>query len=268
VAPRLITFLTDFGREGVYVGLCHAVIAAIAPATPVADLTHEIPPQDVRAGAMALADCVLFVPAAVHLAVVDPGVGSRRRGVVLVAGDAVLVGPDNGLLLPAARRLGGATAGYRLSEPRFQAAQVSRTFHGRDVFAPVAAHLAAGVSPSEFGDEVDVGGLVDLALPAATVSGHVVAAPVRDIDRFGNVQLAATAADLARASGTGVQRLELLTDQETFEIRQVGTYSDLKHGELGLLVDSFGWLAVVMDRDAAAQRLRVHELDVVRLVAS
>jgi S-adenosyl-L-methionine hydrolase (adenosine-forming) len=162
---------------------------------------------------------------------------------------------------------------------------VSRTFHGRDVFAPAAAHLAAGVPPSEFGDEVDLDDLVDLALPAPTVSGHVVAAPVRDIDRFGNVRLAATAADLARASGSGVQRLEIRvprstrwslgrpsarrfrTNQETFEIRQVGTYSDLKHGELGLLVDSFGWLAVVMDRDNAARRLRVDELDVVKLVA-
>jgi S-adenosyl-L-methionine hydrolase (adenosine-forming) len=268
VSPRTITFLSDFGLEGVYVGLCHAVMATIAPAAPVADLTHEIPPQDVRVGAMALADCVPYVPAAVHLAVVDPGVGSQRRGVVLVAGDALLVGPDNGLLLPAARRLGGVTAGFGLSERRFQAARVSRTFHGRDVFSPAAAHLAAGVPPPEFGDEVDLDALVDLALPVATVSGTAVAAPVRDVDRFGNVRLAATAEDLARASGAGVVRLELRTDRETFEIRQVGTYSDLEPGELGLLVDSFGWLAVVMDRDAAARRIRVHERDVVRLVAS
>ena len=265
---RQITFLTDFGREGVFVGLCHAVMAVIAPAAPVADLTHEIPPQDVRAGAIALADCVPYVPAAVHLAVVDPGVGSQRHGVVLVAGDALLVGPDNGLLLPAARRLGGVTDGYRLTNAHFQAAKVSRTFHARDVFAPAAAYLATGVPPSQLGDEVRVDRLVDLGLPAATVSRGVVAAPVRSIDRFGNIQLSATTADLARGSGTDDQRLTLLTDHGTFEIRQVGTYSDLAHGELGLLEDSFGWLALVMDRAAAAQRLGVHELDVVRLVAS
>jgi hypothetical protein len=269
VPARPITFLTDFGREGVFVGLCHAVMAAIAPAAPVADLTHEIPPQDVRAGAIALADCVPYVPAAVHLAVVDPGVGSQRHGVVLVAGDALLVGPDNGLLLPAARRLGGVTSGYHLSSARYQATKVSRTFHGRDVFAPAAAHLAAGVAPSEFGDEVDVDNLVDLAVPVATVGPGVVAAPVRGIDRFGNVQLTATPADIARAGRPGrASGLTLLTDHGTFEIRQVGTYSDLEHGELGLLEDSFGWLALVMDRSAAAQRLGVHELDVVRLVTS
>jgi hypothetical protein len=267
VGARQITFLTDYGREDVFVGLCHAVIAAIAPTARVADLTHDIPPQDVRAGAMALADCVPYVRAAVHLAVVDPGVGSRRDGVVIVAGDALLVGPDNGLLLPAARRLGGVAAAYRLSDPRLRAQRVSRTFHGRDVFAPAAAHLASGIEPAAFGAALDVAGLVDLALPAAAVDDRTLAAPVRGIDRFGNVQLAATRADLARARLLDAQRLQLVTDQRSFEVRQVETFADLEHDELGLIEDSFGWLAVVADRDHAARRLQLHTSDTVRVVA-
>jgi S-adenosylmethionine hydrolase len=268
LAERQITFLTDFGLDDVFVGLCHAVMAAIAPTVPVADLTHEIPPQDVRSGAMALADCVPYVPSAVHLAVVDPGVGSRRDGMILVAGDALLVGPDNGLLLPAARRLGGVTAAYRLSEPRFRAARVSRTFHGRDVFAPAAAHLALGVDPAAFGEALDVGRLVDLTVPVAKVGDRAIATPVRAIDRFGNVQLAVTAPDLAKARLSTTQRLQLVTYQRSFAIRQVEIFADLERDELGLIEDSFGWLAVVMDREHAARRLRLQAFDTVRIVSS
>lgn len=267
MVSRQITFLSDFGRRDVFVGLCHAVMAAIAPTAPVADLTHEIPPHDVRAGAVALADCVGYVPSAVHLAVVDPGVGSQREGVVLVAGDALLVGPDNGLLLPAARRLGGVTAAYGLSEPRFQAPHVSRTFHGRDVFAPAAAHLARGTGPAGFGDALDIDGLAEPALPAVDVGDHVITAAVRGIDRFDNAQLAITSSDLTRAGLSGSQRLQLMTGHGSFEIRRVATFADLEPGELGLIEDAFGWQAVVMDRDAAARRLNLDAFDIIRLVA-
>jgi S-adenosylmethionine hydrolase len=268
LAERQITFLTDFGLDDVFVGLCHAVMAAIAPTVPVADLTHQIPPQDVRSGAMVLADCVPYVPAAVHLAVVDPGVGSQRDGVVLVARQALLVGPDNGLLLPAARRLGGVTAAYRLSDPRFRATRVSRTFHGRDIFAPAAAHLALGVDPAAFGEAIEVGRLVDLAVPVAKVGDGAIAAQVRTIDRFGNVQLAATTSDLAKARLMAGQRLQLVTDQRSFAIRYVEIFGDLERDELGLIEDSFGWLAVVLDRDHAARRLQLQAFDTVRIVAA
>jgi S-adenosylmethionine hydrolase len=267
MVARQITFLSDFGTRDVFVGLCHAVMAAITPGAPVADLTHDIAPHDVRAGAVALADCVPYVPAAVHLAVVDPGVGSQRAGVVLVAGDALLVGPDNGLLLHAARRLGGVGAAYRLSEPRLRAPRVSRTFHGRDIFAPAAAHLAGGTAPAAFGPALDVAGLVEIDLPAAEIGDGIITAPVRSTDRFGNAQLAITAADLERAGLSGGQRLQLLTGHKTFEIRHVGTFADLAGGELGLIEDSFGWLAVVLDRAAAARQLRLEAFDMVRLQA-
>lgn len=267
VSLRQITFLSDFGRRDVFVGLCHAVMAAIAPDAPVADLTHDIPAHDVRAGAVALVDCVSYVPAAVHLAVVDPGVGSQRAGVVLVAGDALLVGPDNGLLLPAARRLGGVSAAYRLGDPRFRAPTVSRTFHGRDIFAPAAAHLASGTDPAAFGAALDAAGLVEIELPAADVGDRVITTAVRSIDRFDNAQLAVTAADLLAAGLLGGQRLQLLTDRGTFELRHAATFADLEGGELGLIEDSFGWLAVVMDRNAAARRLQLDAFDIVRLRA-
>jgi hypothetical protein len=267
VSPLQITFLSDFGRRDVFVGLCHAVMAGIAPGVPVADLTHDIAPHDIRAGAVALADCVPYVPDAVHLAVVDPGVGTARAGVVLVAGSALLVGPDNGLLLPAAQRLGGVAAAYRLRAQRFQAPRVSRTFHGRDIFAPAAAHLARGTAPDEFGEALDTAGLVAPALPEADLGAGAIAAPVRAIDRFDNAQLAVTAQDLARAGLSGGQRLQLLTDDGSFPIRHVAMFGDLDHGELGLMEDSFGWLAVVLDRDRAARRLRLRAFDIVRLVA-
>jgi S-adenosyl-L-methionine hydrolase (adenosine-forming) len=265
MAVRQITFLSDFGHGDVFVGLCHAVIAAIAPTARVADLTHEIPPHDVVAGAVALADCVPYVPAAVHMAVVDPGVGSQREGVVIVAGDALLVGPDNGLLVPAARRLGGPSAAYRLSAPRFRRPQVSPTFHGRDIFAPAAAHLALGVAPDAFGTALDVDRLADPGLPVTRVADRVITAAVRGIDRFGNVQVAVTAADLARAGLEKRRSLRLVTAGGAFELRRATTFSDLEPGALGLIEDSMGWLAVVMDRDTAARRVRLATHDPVRL---
>jgi hypothetical protein len=264
-AARQITFLSDFGRSDVFVGLCHAVMAAIAPAARVADLTHDIPQHDVVAGAAALADCVPYVPSAVHLAVVDPGVGSQRAGVVVVAGDALLVGPDNGLLVPAARRLGGPVAAYRLSAPRFRASRVSPTFHGRDVFAPAAAHLALGVPPDAFGAALDVDGLVDPGLPGADVGDGVITTAVRGVDRFGNVQTAATAGDLVRAGLHDGRSVRLVVDAGTFELTRATTFADLERGALGLIDDSMGWLAIVLNRDAAARHLRLAPGDGVRL---
>jgi hypothetical protein len=267
VDVRPITFLSDFGRDDVFVGLCHAAVAAIAPEARVIDLTHGVPAHDVLAGARALEDCVPYVDAAVHLAVVDPGVGSHREGVVLAAGDALLVGPNNGLLLPAARRLGGVTAGYRLTEPRYRRPQVSRTFHGRDVFAPAAAHLALGADPASFGDPVDIAALTDLPLPVPQGEDAGVVANVRGVDRFGNVQIRATTDDLARAGLTHDQQLRLMTAHRHVEIEWVGTYGDLASGRVGLIEDSFGWLAVVRNRGHAAGDLQLSVGDTVRVAA-
>ena len=141
-----ITFLSDYGLEDNFVGVCHGVIARIAPGARVIDLSHSVQPQDVRQGATVLAQSVPYMPAAVHLAVVDPAVGTRRGQVALQAGEHVLVGPDNGLLIWAAEALGGIARAHALSEPAYQLERVSKTFHGRDIFAPAAAHVAAGAA--------------------------------------------------------------------------------------------------------------------------
>ena len=157
----LVTFLSDFGTADVFVGLCHGVLADLAPRARLVDLTHAVPPQDVLTGACRLRDCVAYLPPAVHLAVVDPGVGTARRCLILQVGAAGrrswLVGPDNGLLLPAARQLGGVLGAWSMTP-----GGASATFHGRDVFAPAAARVATGVPPGELGTTIDPESLVDL----------------------------------------------------------------------------------------------------------
>ncbi|MEV4390309.1 SAM-dependent chlorinase/fluorinase, partial [Micromonospora sp. NPDC049580] len=163
-----VSLTTDYGLTDGFVAACHGVIARIAPAARVIDVTHLVPPADVRRGAAVLAQTVPYLPVGVHVAVVDPGVGTARRGVALATPGGLLVGPDNGLLPDAAAALGGVTAAVELTEPRWLAARVSGTFHGRDVFAPVAARLALGAPLAEAGPAVDPDGLV--RLPPAVVA--------------------------------------------------------------------------------------------------
>lgn len=262
---RMITFLSDFGYDDVFVGLCHAVIAAIAPDVPVIDLTHAIPPQDVLRGALALADSVSSTPGAVHLAVVDPGVGSRRRGVVVVTEAGTLVGPDNGLLLPAVHELGGINAVFELREPRYRRERVARTFHGRDVFAPAAAHLARGAQPETFGPRIRPETLVEVPVPVARVTRGLVAAQVRAIDRFGNIQLPVRVADLERAELAAQATIELVTPVRRLEVPRVATFSELEPGAIGLLEDAFGWIAISVNRGSAAAVLSLSVFDDVRL---
>lgn len=244
-AHRVVTFLTDFGRADTFVGVCHGVIAALAPDVRVIDLTHDVPPHDVGTGAWLLARAVPSLPVSVHLAVVDPGVGTDREGVALATrrGD-VLVGPDNGLLRPAAEALGGVIAAFRLPRPQGDAV----TFDGRDVFAPAAARIAIGVPPAELGPlHLD---LVPLEVPTVDVQPGAVRARVTVIDRFGNAQLGARPAD-ARTAGVG-QALRVTMAGRAIPARLVRTFADLGHGEVGLIADSDGYLAVVLDRDDAA----------------
>jgi S-adenosylmethionine hydrolase len=161
-----ITFTSDYGLDDHFVGVCHGVMARVAPRARVLDVSHAVAAQDVRQGAVVLAQAVPYLPRAVHLAVVDPGVGTGRGMVAVEAGGQVLVGPDNGLLVWAAEALGGVERVHALENPAFRLAPVSRTFHGRDVFAPAAGHLAAGVDPAELGPGLDPGGLVRLERPS------------------------------------------------------------------------------------------------------
>ena len=248
-----VTFTTDYGTSDGFVAACKGVVAGIAPAVRVLDVTHDVGPQDVRRGATVLAHTVGYLPPAVHLAVVDPGVGTTRRGVVLVAGPSLLVGPDNGLLLPAADALGGVRAAYELTERRYQLPEVSLTFHGRDVFAPAAAHLASGVAPADFGPEVT--DLVRLPRPRTEVLDGQLTAEIIGVDRFGNVQLAAGAGDLDALGVAAGDHVRVRHLRSTVEGAVGGTFGDVPVGSLLVHVDSAGQVAIAVHGGSAAEAL-------------
>lgn len=250
---RWVSFTTDYGTLDGFVAAVKGVIAGIAPDVTVIDVTHQVPPQDVRRGAAVLAQTAPWLPPAVHLAVVDPGVGTRRRGLAVVAARGLLVGPDNGLLLPAADALGGLTAAYELVDPMYRLAEVSATFHGRDVFAPAAAHLCLGLDPARLGPAV--ADPVRLPAPTVHIGPDGVRAEVLSVDGFGNVQLAAT--DL----GGLTERVRVQDGPAT-----VGrTFADVPAGELVVLADSAGYVVIAVNRGNAAARLGVEPGDVVEI---
>jgi S-adenosyl-L-methionine hydrolase (adenosine-forming) len=253
VPAPVITFLTDYGRDDDFVGICHGVIARVCPQARVIDLTHGIPPQDVLAGALALARALPYVPAGVHLAVVDPGVGGTRRGVAIRTGDGRhLVGPDNGLLWPAAQAAGGAAAVADLVDSPLALRPLSATFHGRDVFAPVAAGLAGGLHLERVGDPIDPAGLVVLEPPAAHREGDALVVVVLAVDHFGNVQLSAGLDEL----DMGPPALQALRVGD--HVAQLGrTFADVPAGELLLYEDAQGRLALAVNGASAAALLGV-----------
>jgi S-adenosylmethionine hydrolase len=264
---RPILFLSDFGVDDEYVGLCHAVIARVAPDARVIDLHHGVPPRDITTGALTLAQAVAYGPNdAVFLAVVDPGVGTRRRGVAVEAGRCVLVGPDNGVLALAADALGRPTRAVALVPGRVVPWSVSRTFHARDVFAPAAAHLAMGSPLTDVGDLIDPDTLSELLIGEPLVGAGRVATTVIGIDRFGNARLGARPADL-EVAGIDGHELSLVRDGPPVPLRRVATYGELDPGRSGLLEDSAGWLAVVINGASAAEALGLGRGDRVELVA-
>ena len=194
---RYLSFLTDYGLQDGFVAACHGVAARIAPDARIIDVTHLVPPGDVRRGAAVLAQTVPYLPPAVHVAVVDPGVGTARRGVAVAAGESVFVGPDNGLLSWAVTASGGAAAAVSLTNRALWLAGAAATFHGRDIFMPAAAHLATGTELAAAGEEIDVTDLVMLPAPERLVRDATAEGEVLTVDRFGNVQLSITASDAA-----------------------------------------------------------------------
>jgi S-adenosyl-L-methionine hydrolase (adenosine-forming) len=250
-----ITFTSDFGLEDHFVGVCHGVMARVAPGVRVIDVSHGVAAQDVRGGAVVLAQAVPYLPRAVHLAVVDPGVGSGRGMVAVEAGGQVLVGPDNGLLVWAAEALGGVERVVALQEPAYRLAAVSRTFHGRDVFAPAAAHLAAGVDPGELGPEVEPERLVRLERAGARVDGGRVGASVVAVDHFGNLALDLRRDQLEGAGLAVGDPLEVRVGGRAHRLVFAETFASVPAGELVLHEDSFGSLAVAVNLGRAADRL-------------
>jgi S-adenosyl-L-methionine hydrolase (adenosine-forming) len=256
----VITFLTDFGLQDDFVGTCHGVIATIAPDARVIDITHGIRPGHVLQGALVLANTLAYMPAGVHLAVVDPGVGSGRRALVLRDQEGRLyVGPDNGLLLPAAESFGGVAAAHELTNAEYSLQPVSRTFHGRDLFSPAAAHLAAGVALEQLGPSVDLDELVRIEMPQPEVGQNRIRAVALGVDRFGNVALNLRRDQLERAALAPGTRVELTRRGERFYAVFARTFADAPRGSLILYEDSYGSLALAVSRGSAALLLRIEE---------
>ena len=258
----IVTFLSDYGWEDEFVGVCHAVIAGIAPAARVVDLSHGIGRHAVAEGAVVLRNALPYLPAGVHLAVVDPEVGAARRAVAVRAEDGRLfVGPDNGLLLPAVEAAGGVQEAADVSRSPFRLEPVAATFHGRDIFAPVAAHLALGAPLGEAGTPLEPDELVPLRLPEARREEDGYVAPAVGVDRYGNVQLEVTHAQLTDA---GLQLgAELVVAGR--RARYARTFADLPAGGLLLYEDAWRRLALAVNRGDAAAELGVGVGDEVRI---
>jgi S-adenosylmethionine hydrolase len=274
VAPEVITrsivFLSDFGYRNEWVGICHAVIDRVAPQTRVIDLSHGIPPLDVRAGALVLADALGFIREdAVVLAVVDPSVGRDLDIAVETNGGRLLVGPDNGLLAPAWGAAGGVARAVSITSSNIVIEPVAPSFHARDVLAPAAAHLAAGVPLHELGDPVPSESLTELRIPDPAVEPGKIACEVLDLNRFGNVQLNVRSSHLAEARLEALDQLSVESVSGAAVARRVVTYADLKAGEWGVIVDPRGWLSIIRGNPGnAADGLGVASGDVVWLAQS
>jgi S-adenosylmethionine hydrolase len=263
----LITFLSDYGYRDEFVGVCHGVIARRCPTARIIDLSHGVPRHDVRAGALMLRAALPYTPPGIHLAVVDPGVGTARRAVALAVEEQprILVGPDNGLLMAAAATFGGVQDGVEISNSRERLEPTSATFHGRDIFAPVAAALAAGVPLHEVGEPIAPDGLATLQLPEARVENNTLLTHVLTIDGYGNVGLDATAELAAKvgineASGLIVEASGMQTPA------QLG--STLAAGPAATLLvyrDARGALALAVNRGSGAAQLALGLDDELRL---
>ena len=254
MAEPLITFLSDYGLEDDFVGVCHAVMAGICPQARVIDLIHGVRRHDIRQGAVLLAGALSYLPVAVHLAVVDPGVGGPRRAVAVRLDDGrLLVGPDNGLLAPAAEAGGGAVEAVEISTSPWRLEPVSATFHGRDLFAPVAAALARGEPLCETGTPLDPIALTGLELPRPEVREGALIAHVRYIDRFGNLQLNAGQELLPEAT-EGALEIET-SGGERHTVTLAAAFADVPTGGLLLYEDSQRRLAVAVSQGDAAQQL-------------
>jgi len=248
-----VTFLSDYGLDDDFVGVCHGVIARIAPDVRVIDVTHGIARHDVRAGALVLRRALPYMPAGVHLAVVDPEVGTKRRAIALRCAkeERLLVGPDNGLLMAAAAGFGGVVEAADVGRSPLRLQPLSMSFHGRDVFAPVAAHLAAGIPLGEVGEPLDPGELLELELPRARVEDGCVVAHVVQADRYGNVMLDVEHEELA---GSGLKLGHAVTVNGERALYAT-TFADVPAGGLLLYEDGYRALSLAVNRGSALDAL-------------
>ncbi|MGZ4677656.1 MAG: SAM hydrolase/SAM-dependent halogenase family protein [Acidimicrobiia bacterium] len=251
-APGTVSFLSDYGHADEFVGVCKAVMLGLAPELTIVDISHDIPPHDVRAGALTLVRAVQYLPDGIVLAVVDPGVGTDRRAVAVETESGILLGPDNGLLAPAVAMIGGALRVISLTNAEYQLAAPGPTFAGRDVLAPAAGFLARGVALAELGDEIDPVSLTPALVSLPTTEHGTVVGEVWWVDRFGNCQLNIDPDELGVLGAGPGSSLEVRLGGTARQARWVTTYADAKPSELVLLVDSYGLMSLALDRSSAA----------------
>jgi S-adenosylmethionine hydrolase len=252
----IVTLLTDYGRDDDFVGVCHGVIRSIHPEAQIVDITHGIERYGVRHGAIVLRNTLPYMPVGVHVAVVDPQVGTERRAVALRTEDGrILVGPDNGLLSLAWERCGGIDRVVDVTRSPHRLEPVSATFHGRDVFAPVAAHLAAGAALADAGDPLDPASLAVVQLPRARIEDGALNAHVLLLDQFGNASLDVGHHELAGTRITLGATIELDVAGERHLATYTQTFADVRPGELLVYEDAYRTLAIAINRGDAGAAL-------------
>jgi len=259
-----ISFLSDYGLADEFVGVTKSVIRTISPEVVVIDITHDIDAHDVRGGGLALARSAQYMAPGVVLAVVDPGVGTERKPLVVQVGDgqSYLVGPDNGLFAPAVSLVGGATGAVVLDNADYHLPSPGPTFAGRDIFAPVAAHLCNGVPMDELGTSIDPQRLLPgvLAVSDQADDGSI-KAEILWIDRYGNAQLNVDPADL----DTWPEHVSIEGGRTTRTAQRVTAFAEISTGSVGLIVDSYGLVSLAVDRGSAAFELEINEGDALTL---
>ncbi|MGH3659569.1 MAG: SAM hydrolase/SAM-dependent halogenase family protein, partial [Micromonosporaceae bacterium] len=256
-ADGFVSFTTDFGAA--YTSICAGVVYTIAPGATVLVVSDEVPRYAVRNGAMLLAQALPYLPIGVHVGIVDPGVGTARQPVAISTGRGdVLIGPDNGLLPLAAERLGGMAAAYRLDSAEHRLSEVSATFHGRDVFAPAAGHLVAGVEVTDLGPSLPPESLTSPELPAPRPVGEELVLSVGYVDQFGSLILCGTPEDLGPLDPGAGLRLSWTGragSRHHARLTYQRTYGDVPPGDLLLFGDSSGWLGIAVNQGSAREQL-------------
>ncbi len=263
-----LSFLTDYGLDDGFVAACHGVALRIAPSVPLIDITHQVPPGDVRRGAALLTQTLPYLPQGVHVVVVDPGVGTARRAIAVETGEAVLVGPDNGVLSWAVAAAGGPVRAFHLTNDKLWLHPVSSTFHGRDIFMPVGAHVAAGTALETVGPELDVASLVTLPSPTSRIGDSEVEGEVMSLDRFGNVQLSIPSADLGRLGVGFGSQVVVRCGRRQLTVPYLETFAAVAPGELVAFTDSAGLISLAVNAGDAAEMLGLPPGAHVRLSAA
>ena len=256
-----ISLLTDYGTADEFVGVMKAVIADMAPNARVTDLGHNVPAFDVRAGSLMLARCIQYVPRGIVVGVVDPGVGTARKAIALevAGGEGILIGPDNGLLAPAAGMVGGVERAVLLNNTDLHLPAPGATFAGRDIFAPVAAHLCAGISFDELGDAIDADLLMPGLVTLPQIGADEILAEVTWVDVYGNCQLNIGPEDVAllcgvvAVRGDGSQHVSIVVDGAPRSAVITSAFGYIPAGGIGLVIDSYGMLSLAKDQDSAAR---------------